>query len=275
MGDLLIVGPGRLGLLVAGLWRQRLQQLPQEEAGSGVHLKFRSENVERSRQMEQQGYIVLPPNNGGSDPAPAEEGKFSRVVFCAPPTGNDNYAADVEQARRYCRDDGGLFVFTSSGSVYAENGGGTVNEEAAVARTPRTGKIIDAEAVVLSGDGCVLRLGGLYAADIGVHNYFARGGEVPALPSGLINLLHYEDAAEAVLAALDRPAEARGQVFLVSDGVPLTRQQIAVAASGGSSQVVFTGGGGVDGKVYDTSKICQRLEWRPKHSSFTSFMESL
>jgi hypothetical protein len=43
----------------------------------------------------------------------------------------------------------GVFVFTSSGSVYAENTGGEVDENAALARTPRSGKIIDAEQVAL------------------------------------------------------------------------------------------------------------------------------
>ena len=53
-GDLLVVGPGRLGLQVAGLWRQ--QQL---QAGS-IHLQFRSENEKRTRDLEEQGYVVRP-----------------------------------------------------------------------------------------------------------------------------------------------------------------------------------------------------------------------
>jgi hypothetical protein len=47
-------------------------------------------------------------------------------------------------------DDGGLFVFTSSGSVYAENSGGTVDESSELARNPRSGKIIDAEQAALA-----------------------------------------------------------------------------------------------------------------------------
>jgi hypothetical protein len=53
-GDLLIVGPGRLGLLVAGLWAR-------QQAGQ-VYLKFRSEDPQRTRDLEQQGYVVLPPD---------------------------------------------------------------------------------------------------------------------------------------------------------------------------------------------------------------------
>jgi hypothetical protein len=57
-GDLLIVGPGRLGLLVAGLWARQQQQ---QQAGQ-VYLKFRSEDPLRTRDLEQQGYVVLPPD---------------------------------------------------------------------------------------------------------------------------------------------------------------------------------------------------------------------
>ena len=53
-GDLLIVGPGRLGLLVAALWRQ-------QQHAARVLLKFRSEDPQRTRDLEQQGYVVLPP----------------------------------------------------------------------------------------------------------------------------------------------------------------------------------------------------------------------
>jgi hypothetical protein len=57
-GDLLIVGPGRLGLLVAGLWARQQQQQPGQ-----VYLKFRSEDPQRTKDLEQQGYVVLPPDN--------------------------------------------------------------------------------------------------------------------------------------------------------------------------------------------------------------------
>jgi FtsZ-interacting cell division protein ZipA len=120
-GDLLIVGPGRLGLLIAGLWRQEESRESSQESGqecsqessqesgqessqeSGqetsqetgkessqetsqessqeasqessqeavkkasmrgrVYLKFRTENPERTRDMERQGYTIISPDN--------------------------------------------------------------------------------------------------------------------------------------------------------------------------------------------------------------------
>jgi hypothetical protein len=92
-GDLLIVGPGRLGLLIAAFWRQEesressqessqesgqetVQESSQEasqessqeamkKAGkrARVYLKFRSENPERTRDMGRQGYTIISPDN--------------------------------------------------------------------------------------------------------------------------------------------------------------------------------------------------------------------
>jgi hypothetical protein len=60
-GDLLIVGAGRLGLLVARFWREQQQQRSGQAAP--VYLKFRSENADRARELEQEGYIVLRPDD--------------------------------------------------------------------------------------------------------------------------------------------------------------------------------------------------------------------
>ncbi len=84
-GDLLIVGPGRLGLLIASLWRQEdsresskeSSQEASQETGqeasqesmkkaskrARVYLKFRTENPERTRDMERQGYTIVSPDN--------------------------------------------------------------------------------------------------------------------------------------------------------------------------------------------------------------------
>ena len=78
-------------------------------------------------------------------------------------------------------------------------------------------------------------------------------------------MIHYEDAAEAVIACLAAPGVVRGQVFLVADGVPVSRQDIAAAAAfhpryrDSSEAVRFTGGQGTDGKKYNCQKIRSKL----------------
>ena len=191
----------------------------------------------------------------------------------------------------------GVFVFTSAGSVYAENEGGEVDESSEVTRTERSGKLLDGEEAVIRAGGSVIRLGGLYTETrsvghqisrysiknifcSGAHNYWCGGGakEFPSKPDGLINLVHYEDAAEAVIACLEAPGSVRGEVFLVADGAPVSRQNIAAAAAlhpryRESEGVRFTGGQGVDGKKYNCQKIRTRLGWKPKHESYAGFMK--
>ena len=64
-----------------------------------------------------------------------------------------------------------MFVFTSAGSVYAENEGGEVDETSEVARTERSGKLLDGEEAVIRAGGSVLRLGGLYTETRSVGDY--------------------------------------------------------------------------------------------------------
>ena len=136
----------------------------------------------------------------------------------------------------------------------------------------------------------------------GAHSYWGRGGQFPARPAGLINLLHYEDAARAALVCLETGETVRGKTYLVSDGCPLSRsdrrtpvshccrctfekfsivtglwtmpmcrQEIMAACA--VTDVEFTGGPGEDGKRYNTEKIRQELGWNPQHSSFKQFMQ--
>merc|ERR1719370_1715224 len=100
-------------MLVARAWRE-------SHAEAKILLKFRSDNPERRDQLAAEGFLV---------PSPEDNDLLAdRVVFCAPPTGNPHYAADVENGFKYLKS-GGLYVFTSSGSVFAENSGATVNED--------------------------------------------------------------------------------------------------------------------------------------------------
>lgn len=267
MPDLLVVGAGHLGGLVARRW---LASNPK----ATVTLKFRSNNPERTEKLTLDGFKVISCEGG-------EQVRCKNVVFCAPPTGNPDYANDVANNIDNHWDNTGesCFVFTSAGSVYGENSGGVVDEESAVVRTERSGKMLDAEQHVLKNEGCVIRLGGLYTSSKGAHNYWMGGSasEFPSKQNGLINLIHYDDAAECVLACLSNRSKATNQVFLVSDGAPISRKEICEAASknpnySDKGPVKFTGEEDVDGKQYCSDKIRKTMDWKPIYPSFVEFM---
>jgi len=267
MPDLLVVGPGHLGELVGRSW---LASYP----SATVTLKFRSHNPERTERLVKDGFNVISSETG-------EQVRCKNVVFCAPPTGNSDYAGEVEKSidNHWDKEGESCFIFTSAGSVYEENGGGLVDENSPVIRTERSGKMLDAEQHVVKNGGCVIRLGGLYALAKGAHNYWLGGGssEFPSRPNGLINLIHYDDAAACVVACLKNSAKANNQVFLVSDGVPVSRKDICEAALknptySDKEQVEFTGSEDVDGKKYCSDKVRKIVGWKPMYPSFAAFM---
>jgi nucleoside-diphosphate-sugar epimerase len=147
---------------------------------------------------------------------------------------------------------------------------------------PRIQRLANAEGAVLAAGGCCLRLAGLYNLHRGAHSFWLKKGTVSGSKQGLINQLHYDDAAGACVAALRAgPARTKGKVFLISDGNPLTRYEICQAALkakdwSGYSMPEFPGTDDfmADGKVYDGSASNEELMWAPKYKSFAAFMES-
>jgi len=216
------------------------------------------------------------------------DAKFRDVVFCAPPSGFDDYPGAVRDAMENVwsgPSGGGSFVFTSSGGIYGEGKGETVTEESPVASresSPRTARLIDAEQVCVEGGGCALRLAGLYLLERGAHNYWLEGGnDVRGRPDGIVNLLHYDDAASSCVAALRAgPDVVSGKTFLISDGNPTTREGICVSAKKAERYAergmpAFLGGDdGPLGKVYDGTTSDAALRWKPQYASFDEFMSS-
>jgi hypothetical protein len=254
--------------------------------------------------------------------------RYRDVVFCAPPSGFDDYPSAVDAAAIELwsgpdvggDDDGqfggGSFVFTSSGVVYGDGSGDVVNESSSVnddANNPRVSRMINAERNALSRGGCALRLAGLYALERGAHNYWLEkfgtgttnaggdgGGSVQGRGDGIVNLLHYDDAASATLAALIAgPDVNSGKIFLISDGNPSTRRGICESAlkhprygkfhmptfasddddddgEGTRKDEGVVGGrsNNARGKVYDGRWSNQALRWTPTYVSFDKFMTS-
>lgn len=133
---------------------------------------------------------------------------------------------------------------------------------------------------------CHDRLAGLYNFERGAHNYWLEKGDgtVKGSSEGIINLLHYDDAAGACIAALKKTAgrekEVKGEgglVCLISDGNPSTRGGICVSAMKAKryaerSIPTFGEDNPVAGKVYDGSWSNTILNWEPRYESFDKFM---
>jgi nucleoside-diphosphate-sugar epimerase len=125
-----------------------------------------------------------------------------------------------------------------------------------------------------------LRLAGLYTLERGAHSFWLNSGkDVSGRADGIINLLHYDDAASACLAALKAGSKVvKGRNFLISDSHPLTRQQICESAMKaklfqGKKMPQFVGADSDPiGKLYDGTVSARDLQWKPRYESFDSFM---
>lgn len=104
-------------------------------------------------------------------------------------------------------------VYVSSTSVYAEDGGGWVNEDSPVASDdPRSLAMREAEQACLRAGGSVLRCAGLYG------NERALKPDADG-PERWLNLVHVEDAARAVGVALGQ----RGKILNACEDQPRPR----------------------------------------------------
>ena len=205
------------------------------------------------------------------------------------PSGNDHYADTIGESIKKHWDktsssgDSG-FVFTSSAGVYAENAGGVVDETSEVKHSPYTDQILGGENHVLAAGGSVVRLGGLFTVQRGAHNFWLTSGR-PAFasaPNGLINLISYHDAALISVDVLNAAKDAaEGKLYLVSDGVPVSRIGICEAAIANPKYAEckvpkFEGDPAlVDGKKYNTGLVRKSLGWAPVFPSFADYMKDL
>lgn len=261
--DLLIVGPGVLGRLVAQKWRQEHPEC--QIRGQTVTADHHEELIE----------MGINPSLKGTETT----NKFPYVIFCAPPSRSPNYAGDVREAALSWNGEGS-FLFTSSSAPYDCNDNGECDEDTPVVpigRSPRTDVLLKAEKVVLEFGGCVVRLAGLYKADRGAHTYWLGKGIVEMRPDHILNLIHYEDAASLAVTILNK--RLRGRIFLGCDNHPLSRQEVMdlVNKSGKFSKKfeAFTGVDDPLGKKLNNTKTRQELGWEPKYPSFAHFLETL
>uniref|UniRef100_A0A3B6D591 NAD-dependent epimerase/dehydratase domain-containing protein n=3 Tax=Triticinae TaxID=1648030 RepID=A0A3B6D591_WHEAT len=260
--DLLIVGPGVLGRLVAEKW---LKEHP------GCKVFGQTASTDHHSELTDIGIIPSLKGSTISQKAPY-------VIFCAPPSRSDDYPGDLRVAASNWNGEGS-FLFTSSTALYDCSDNRLCNEDCPsipVGRGPRTDVLLRAENVVLEAGGCVLRLAGLYThkIDRGAHYFWLRKGTLDSRPDHIINQIHYEDAASLAIAIMKK--RTRGRIFLGCDNKPLSRKEIMDAVNkSGKFDTEFQGFTGTDGplgKRMENSKTRADIGWEPQYPSFTEFL---
>ncbi|MCO5547478.1 hypothetical protein L7F22_000928 [Adiantum nelumboides] len=263
--DLLVIGPGVLGKLVAGSW---MKEFPS--------CSVAGQTVTTNHHEELQALGITPVLKDSHN-----EQRFQFVIFCAPPSGSSDYAAELRHAAQQWNGEG-VFLFTSSSAVYDCMDNGECNEDTPIVslgQSPRTDVLLRAEQEVLQVGGTVVRLAGLYISshERGPHAYWAKKGIVDARPDHILNLIHYEDAASLCVTILKKGF--RKEVFMGCDNHPLSRQEVMdiVDESGKFKDKfqAFTGKDGPLGKKMNCDQTRIRTGWRPKYTSFAEFVKNV
>lgn len=253
----MVVGAGRLGIRIALIWKNTYPT-------AKVTVKNKSKDIERSKQFKKEGFVPITKEESQACRAPF-------VVFCAP--SMTGCIEDIEFSIKEHWDTDlpvSAFVLTSSGGVYEDNFGDIVDENTETTSTQRSPNLLAREKIVRENKGCILRLAGLYCKEYGNHHFWRGVEKIPLKPKNWMNLLHYDDAARAVVKCLQNPSKIEREVFLVADGYPMYIQDIANVTG---IDVQFTGGEGIAGKIYDISKIKTELEWEPECPKFYDFFQ--
>lgn len=118
-------------------------------------------------------------------------------------------------------------LITGSTSVYAQVDGRWVDETSETKPDRETGRILlEAEGIALASSGFVARLSGLYGPGRSVILRKFLSGTAVIEGDGLrwINQIHRDDAAQAVVHLLTKPA-ASG-IYNVSDSLPVTQSEL-------------------------------------------------
>lgn len=186
----------------------------------------------------------------------------------------------------------GTIVYTSSTSVYPQDGGAVVDEEASTAGAGERGAILrEAEEVLVSGWGptgegsrvFILRLAGIYGPGRRHLVEQVRSGEVAGRGEHRLNLAHRDDVAAAIWAAFGAPVEIEGGIFNVADDGAAPKAEVAawLARRLGVAEPRFTGepAGGrravTPDRVISNAKLKRVLGWAPRFPSFREGYENV
>ena len=267
----LIIGCGYLGHRVALKWR---------DAGDSVYALTRSADTANRFRSEGLQPIVGDVMQPESLSFPAD------ISTCLYAVGLDR-SADFSKREVYVEGlnhvlqaetfQPGRVIYISSTSVYGQTGGEEIDETSETAPSRDNGIIcLDAETLICEQtryDWNVLRLSGIY----GPNRLLARRDKLqnreplPGNPDGYLNLIHVDDAVQAVLKC-EAAADAINELFLISDDRPVLRREYytTLAEEFGTPEPVFSDADSSNlGKKCVNQKAKNLIGFTPQYPSIT------
>jgi nucleoside-diphosphate-sugar epimerase len=296
---LVIFGCGYIGSVVA---RQAI--------ASGFRVTALTQNAEKAKALSQLGIEVVVDDLAG-DVWHRKIADGADYILNAVSSGGGgiegyrhSYLEGMKSILRWAAAIGrvGTLVYTSSTSVYPQDGGVVVDETASTQHATERGQVLlDAEQVLLKpasfsapvsgGDKArdpfrrffILRLAGIYGP--GRHHLLEqiKAGEVAGNGDHRLNLIHRDDVGAAIWAAFAAPSGIANEIFNVADDGALpkyavtewiaTRLNIPVphfsGAAAGSRRTI------TPDRIISNTKLKNTLGWRPLYPTFCEGYEQI
>ncbi len=187
------------------------------------------------------------------------------------------------------------YLYTSSTSVYPQDGGVTIDETADTSDAPPTGQVLCESERLLSDAGdtfgawVVLRLAGIYGPGRHYLLDLLRSGAsvIPGVGDTLLNLIHRDDVVTAICTALAHRQSATSGIYNVADNHSATKTELVewLAEQLGQLPPRFDPdnvsprlqrrGGRMPSRRVSNLKLRQTLGWEPKYGDFRAGYKTL
>lgn len=263
----------------------------------GMSVTGLTRNRDTAAALRDMGVNVVCANLTGADWQNHLEPASDYVLNCVSSGGGDlasyrqSYVGGMESILGWARAHGrmGTFVYTSSTSVYPQDGGVVVDETAdSGIGTERAQLLGEAERLLTKSAGVcdrwfVLRLAGIYGpARHGLLDQ-VREGVMSGNASAHINLIHLDDIVSAVFACFSAPTQVRDEIFNVADDGAASRRDVAhwLATRIGAPHPVFSGAPAgarramTPDRVIANDKLKTKLGWNPRFADFRRGYEQI
>lgn len=223
----LIVGCGYVGRRAAGRWVER-----------GAHVSALTRSQENAQRFRDQGIHpvlgdVTQPESLGVLPAADVLLYAVGLDRTSGHSQRDVYVTGLEHVLERVAGKIGRLIYISSTSVYGQHQGEWIDEASVCEPKSPNGLVcLDAEELIwrharngaFQQGANVLRLAGIYGPDrlIARVNSLRSGAALDGNPAAWLNLIHVEDAVQAIFACCERGTV--GRTYLVCDDRPLERR---------------------------------------------------
>ncbi len=263
---------------------------------AGVRVGALTRNVEQAAQLRALGLSEVIVADLSDTAWHAQlSGSYESVVNCVSSAGGG-----LEGYRKSYLDGQGVilkwaqgrgiqtYLYTSSTSVYPQDGGVSVDETADTSEAPPTGQVLCESERLLADAGdafgawYVLRLAGIYGPGRHYLLDLLRSGAsvIPGVGDTLLNLIHRDDVVAAICTALAHPQSATSGIYNVADNQPATKAELVawLAEQLGQSPPSFDPehvsprlqrrGGRMPSRRISNAKLSETFGWKPKYQDF-------